>query len=97
MSRPRRTRATADRGASARNCPLPRRPLRRRAGPGGARARVLGGWEGRQRVPLLDAFTAVRRWLWTHWVFPRAGHAEAFAKVPEAFRRFLLYALAPVA
>jgi hypothetical protein len=54
-------------------------------------------WVGKQSVTFSDAITAVRRWLWTHWVFPRAGHAEAFAKVPEAFRQFLLYALAPVA
>ena len=54
-------------------------------------------WEGKQSVTFSDAITAVRRWLWTQWVFPRAGYAEAFAKVPEAFRHFLLYALAPVA
>ncbi len=54
-------------------------------------------WIGKQSVTFSDAITAVRRWLWTHWVFPRTGHAKAFAKVPEAFRRILLYALAPVA
>jgi hypothetical protein len=54
-------------------------------------------WAGKQDVTFSDAITAVRRWLWTHWVFPRAGHAEAFAKIPEEFGQFLLCALAPAA
>jgi hypothetical protein len=54
-------------------------------------------WEGKGTVTFSDAITAVRRWLWTHWVFPRSGHAEAFAKLPEAFQQQLLYALAPAA
>jgi len=54
-------------------------------------------WEGKQSITFSDAITAVRRWLWTHWVFPQAGHAEAFEKLPEAFQRSLLYALAPAA
>jgi len=54
-------------------------------------------WVGKRSVTFSDAITAVRRWLWTNWVFPQAGHAEAFAKVPETFRQFLLYALAPAA
>jgi hypothetical protein len=54
-------------------------------------------WEGKEMVTFSDAITAVRRWLWTHWVFPRAGHAEAFAKLPETFQEQLLYALAPAA
>jgi hypothetical protein len=54
-------------------------------------------WDGKDTVTFSDAITAVRRWLWTHWVFPQAGHAETFAKLPEAFRQFLLYALAPAA
>jgi hypothetical protein len=54
-------------------------------------------WEGKQTVTFSDAITAVRRWLWTHWVFPRAGHDAAFEKLPEAFRQLLLYALAPAA
>jgi DDE superfamily endonuclease len=53
--------------------------------------------EGKETVTFSDAITAVRRWLWTHWVFPRSGHAEAFAKLPEAFQQQLLYALAPAA
>jgi hypothetical protein len=54
-------------------------------------------WEGKEAVTFSDAITAVRRWLWTLWVFPRAGHAETFAKLPEAFQQLLLYALAPAA
>jgi hypothetical protein len=54
-------------------------------------------WEGKQSITFSDAITAVRRWLWTHWVFPQAGHAEAFEKLPGAFQRSLLYALAPAA
>jgi hypothetical protein len=55
------------------------------------------GWEGKRAVTFSDAITAVRRWLWTRWVFPHAGHDSAFEKLPEAFRRLLLYALAPAA
>lgn len=54
-------------------------------------------WEGKRGVTFSDAITAVRRWLWTHWVFPRVGHTEAFAKLPESFRELLLYVLAPAA
>jgi putative transposase ISC1217 len=32
-------------------------------------------WSGKATVTFSDAITAVRRWLWTRWVFPRAGHA----------------------
>jgi hypothetical protein len=54
-------------------------------------------WEGKQQVTFSDAISAVRRWLWTHWVFPRVDHDSAFEKLPEALRRLLLYALAPAA
>lgn len=54
-------------------------------------------WAGKVTVTFSDAITAVRRWLWAHWVFPRAGHAETFAKLPEAFQRFLLAAITPAA
>jgi DDE superfamily endonuclease/putative transposase ISC1217 len=54
-------------------------------------------WEGKQTVTFSDAISAVRRWLWTNWVFPRAGHAEAFAKLPQEFQQLLLSALAPAA
>jgi hypothetical protein len=54
-------------------------------------------WEGKATVTFSDTVTAVRRWLWTRWVFTRAGHANTFAKLPDAFRQLLLYALAPSA
>jgi hypothetical protein len=54
-------------------------------------------WEGKKGVTFSDAITAVRRWLWTHWVFPQAGHEGAFAKLPGAFQQLLLYGLAPAA
>jgi len=54
-------------------------------------------WEGKETVTFSDAISAVRRWLWTHWVFPQAGHAQTFAKLPQAFRQLLLDALAPAA
>jgi hypothetical protein len=54
-------------------------------------------WEGKAAVTFSDAITAVRRWLWTRWVFPRAGHGQTFAKLPAAFQEFLLAALAPAA
>jgi hypothetical protein len=54
-------------------------------------------WDGKETVTFSDAVTAVRRWLWAHWVFPQAGHADTLAKLPEAFRQLLLYALAPAA
>src|SRR5262249_12918376 len=41
-------------------------------------------WEGKATVTFSDAITAVRRWLWTRWVFPRAGHGQTFAKLPES-------------
>jgi len=54
-------------------------------------------WEGKATVTFSDAITAVRRWLWTAWAFATGGHEDAFAKLPEALRRTLLYALAPAA
>jgi hypothetical protein len=54
-------------------------------------------WEGKATVTFSDAITAVRRWLWARWGFPSAGHANTFAKLPEALQQFLLSALAPAA
>jgi hypothetical protein len=54
-------------------------------------------WEGKATVTFSDAITAVRRWLWTDWVFVTADHDGPFAKLPEPLRRTLLYALAPAA
>jgi DDE superfamily endonuclease len=55
------------------------------------------GWEGKAAVTFSDAITAVRRWLWTSWAFPKGGHDDPFTKLPEPLRRALLYALAPAA
>jgi DDE superfamily endonuclease len=65
--------------------------------PAAAQAAVGPDWEGKQGDTFSDAITAVRRWLWTDWIFAKAGHAEAFAKLPERLRQTLLYALAPAA
>jgi hypothetical protein len=54
-------------------------------------------WEGKRGVTFSDAISAVRRWLWTHWVFAQAGHDDPLAKLPQPLRQSLLYALAPAA
>lgn len=54
-------------------------------------------WAQKQGVTFSDAITAVRRWLWTEWVFARVDHDQAFAKLPDALKEVLLYALAPAA
>jgi hypothetical protein len=54
-------------------------------------------WVGKKGVTFSDAISAVRRWLWADWVFAKADHATAFAKLPEPLREVLLYALAPAA
>jgi hypothetical protein len=33
-------------------------------------------WEIKATVSFCNAISAVRRWLWTHWVVPRVGHAD---------------------
>jgi DDE superfamily endonuclease len=66
--------------------------------PAEAQAEGEVDWEGKKaEVAFADAITAVRRWLWTNWVFAEADHATAFAKLPESLREVLLYALAPAA
>jgi hypothetical protein len=54
-------------------------------------------WVGKQDVTFSDALTAVRRWLWTEWVFAIPGHRTAFAKLSRPFRQLLLAGLAPAA
>lgn len=54
-------------------------------------------WLGKEPMAFSDAITAVRRWLWTDWVFARVDHGEAFAKLPAVLKEILLYALAPLA
>lgn len=55
------------------------------------------GWANKAGRTFSDAITAVRRWLWTEWVFARGGHDQTFAQIPDDLRDILLYALAPAA
>jgi hypothetical protein len=54
-------------------------------------------WPGKATVTFSDALTAVRRWLWSAWVFPQAGAGSAIQELPQQFQDFLLSALAPAA
>jgi len=54
-------------------------------------------WSGKEAMTFLDAITAVRRWLWTDWVFATGGHDVTFAKLPHDLREVLFTALAPAA
>ena len=42
-----------------------------------------------------DAITAVRRWLWSEWIFTTPAHEAAFAKIPPRLRGLLLRGLVP--
>jgi len=44
-----------------------------------------------------DAITALRRWLWSEWVFAIPAHQAAFATIPPRLRGLLLRGLAPTA
>jgi len=52
---------------------------------------------GKEVVTFSDAITAVRRWLWSEWVFATPVHQRAFAKIPPRLRDLLLRGLAPTA
>ena len=54
-------------------------------------------WEGKEGLTFSDAITAVRKWLWTEWVFRAAGHHEAFENLPKGFQDLVLNGLAPAA
>jgi hypothetical protein len=54
-------------------------------------------WTGKEAMTFSDAITAVRRWLWSDWVFATGGHDVAFAKLPHALQEVLLTALTPAA
>jgi hypothetical protein len=60
------------------------------------RARLID-WVGKKDATFSDAITAVRRWLWQHWVFAIPGHYATFSKLRRPFQAMLLYALAPAA
>jgi hypothetical protein len=52
-------------------------------------------WPGKGGTTFSDALAAVRRWLWSEWVFPQAGGGTAVEKLPEPIREIILSALAP--
>jgi hypothetical protein len=54
-------------------------------------------WPGKATVTFSDALTAVRRWLWSEWVFRQAAGDSALEKLPEPLREVLFAALAPAA
>jgi hypothetical protein len=54
-------------------------------------------WPGKTDRTFSDAITAVRRRLWTDWVFATPRHHEPFAKLSRPIKAVLLYALAPAA
>lgn len=54
-------------------------------------------WHGKNTITFSDAITAVRRWLWTDWVFETSGDAGALRTIGRQVREVILYALAPAA
>ena len=54
-------------------------------------------WPGKDGTTFSDALAAVRRWLWSEWVFPQAEGGTAVEKLPEPIREIILSALAPAA
>jgi hypothetical protein len=54
-------------------------------------------WPGKDTVTFSDALTAVRRWLWSEWVFPQVEGGTAVEKLPRPTREIILSALAPAA
>lgn len=60
-----------------------------------AKRLVSVDWPGKETVSFSDAVAAVRRWLWTEWVFPQADPAGQLQKLPEDLQKLLLAALAP--
>ena len=54
-------------------------------------------WPGKATVTFSDALTAVRRLLWSDWVFRQAGGAAALEKLPQSLQALLFTALAPAA
>jgi DDE superfamily endonuclease len=54
-------------------------------------------WPGKAVVTFSDALTAVRRWLWSAWVFPQAAGGTSVQQLPEPLQTLLFSALAPAA
>jgi hypothetical protein len=67
-----------------------------RALPEGKRSGAVS-WPGKGTTTFSDALAAVRRWLWSEWVFPQAAPDTTVEKLPEKLRDILLTALAPAA
>jgi hypothetical protein len=63
--------------------------------PPSARAGAVA-WPGKVGITFSDALTAVRRWLWSEWVFPQAGSRTAIEKLPDPLREILLAGLVRV-
>jgi hypothetical protein len=70
--------------------------LRYRALPEGKRAGAVA-WPGKEGTTFSDALAAVRRWLWSEWVFPQAGDGTAVQELPEPLREIILSALTSAA
>jgi hypothetical protein len=54
-------------------------------------------WPGKAVVTFSDARAALRRWLWSSWVFPQAAGGMAVQQLPEPLQALLFSALAPAA
>ncbi len=50
-------------------------------------------WIGKDTTTFSDVITAVRRWLWTEWVFEKVCVTVPFSKLPAPFRRTVLAAV----
>jgi hypothetical protein len=57
----------------------------------------LVSWPGKDIVTFSDALAAVRRWLWSEWVFPQAEGGTTVEKLPGPTREIILSALASAA
>jgi hypothetical protein len=62
-------------------------------------AKRSGGvrWPGKAGATFSDALCAVRLWIWSEGVFPRAGARFGLGKLPDPLREVLRTALAPAA
>lgn len=55
------------------------------------------GWPGKVGTTFSDALSAVRRRLWSEWIFAQAEETGAIQKLPPPLREFLFSALATAA
>ena len=54
-------------------------------------------WPGKVDVTFSDALSAVRRQLWSEWVFPHADGDRAMEKLPAPLQELVLSALTAAA